>query len=91
MITKYFSNVMIRFNPFSVGGKPTRLFLQRVPQGTKIDCKVITKPSDKQEIKVTFKDKHVMTIDPSTMNFNDLADYFDAHSRKLAIKDSIQD
>lgn len=91
MITKYFANVLVKFNPFSNAGKSARLFLSRVPTGTKIDCKVLTKPSDIQEIKVTFKDKHVMTANPATMRLADLSEYFDIHSRKLAIKDSIQD
>ncbi|KAI5948620.1 hypothetical protein KGF57_005365 [Candida theae] len=58
---------------------------------TKIDFKLLNNPSDKQEIKVSFKDKHTMAADPSAMSVADLGDYFDSHSRKLAIKDSIQE
>ncbi|KAG5420582.1 MRPL44 [Candida metapsilosis] len=91
MITKYFSKVSVRFNPFSPGAKSARIFLSRMPATAKIDFKVINNPSDQQKIEVTFKDKFNMTADPSTMSVADLGDYFDAHSRKLAIKDSIQE
>ncbi|RCK59177.1 54S ribosomal protein L44, mitochondrial [Candida viswanathii] len=91
MITKYFTHAVVRFHPFTEGARPARIFLQRLPSSTKIDCKVVTKPTDKQEIKVTFKDKHVMSVDPTTMNFEDMTDYFNVHSRKLRIQDAIQD
>lgn len=91
MITKYFANVLVKFNPFSMGAKSARIFLSRMPPTAKIDFKLLNNPSDQQEIKVAFKDKHVMTVDPSTMTVADLGDYFDSHSRKLAIKDSIQE
>ncbi|CAD1808235.1 39S ribosomal protein L53/MRP-L53 family protein [Candida parapsilosis] len=91
MITKYFSNVSVKFNPFSTGAKSARIFLSRMPPTARIDFKLLKNPSDQQEIKVSFKDKHVMTADPSAMTVADLGDYFDSHSRKLAIKDSIQE
>lgn len=92
MITKYFANVAVKFDPFSAGGRAARLFLARVPLSAKIDYKVLPKEStDKPEIKVTFKDKFVMEADPSEMNINDLRDHFNTHSRKLAIKDAISE
>ncbi|KAL6454377.1 MRPL44 54S ribosomal protein L44 [Candida maltosa Xu316] len=91
MITKYFANVVVRFNPFLPAGKSARLFLARVPAAAKVDCKVLTKPTDEQEIQVTFKDKHVMKVNPSAMTLEDLSEYFDVHSRKLSIKESIND
>ncbi|KAI5954552.1 MRPL44 [Candida jiufengensis] len=93
MITKYFTNVSIKFNPFTPGAKSARIFLSRMPSTTKIDYKVLNGDSkdQQQEIKIVFKDKHVMKADPSEMNVADLTDYFNSHSRKLAIKDSIQE
>ncbi|KAK6459051.1 mitochondrial 54S ribosomal protein YmL44 [Scheffersomyces xylosifermentans] len=92
MITKYFANVAVKFDPFTTGGRAARLFLARVPSSAKIEYKVLPKNSTiKPEIQVTFKDKFVMKADPSEMNINDLRDYFNTHSRKLAIKDAISE
>ncbi|KAK6460020.1 mitochondrial 54S ribosomal protein YmL44 [Scheffersomyces coipomensis] len=78
MITKYFANVAVKFNPFSPGGVSARLFLSRVPSSAKLETKVLTANSkEKPEIQVTFKDKTVMTADPNTI--------------KLAIKEAISD
>ncbi|KAK6205060.1 mitochondrial 54S ribosomal protein YmL44 [Scheffersomyces amazonensis] len=92
MITKYFTNVSVKFDPFSKGGRSARLFLARVPHSAKLETKVLTANSkDHQEISVTFKDKHIMKADPSKMKIDDLRDYFDSYSRKLVIKDAISD
>lgn len=93
MITKYFTKVSARFNPFTPTAKPARLFIARIPglqkSGCQVDCKVLTDPTEKPLIKVTFKDKHVMEIDPTSKSFDDLRAHFDAHSRKLALKEAL--
>lgn len=94
MITKYFTKVSVKFNPFTTGAKPARLFLSRIPTSLKAQCtvdyKVLTESSkEKPTVEVTFKDKHKMQVDPETMNFVELSNHFDGHSRKLAIKDAI--
>ncbi|ODV80035.1 uncharacterized protein CANTADRAFT_225516 [Suhomyces tanzawaensis NRRL Y-17324] len=92
MITKYFTNVVVKFDPFTAGGRSARLFLARVPSSAKISCKVLTKTStDKPSIEVTFRDKNVMKADPVNMNITELREYFDTHSRKLAIQDAIKE
>lgn len=98
MITKYFTKVSVKFNPFGPSARPARLLLSTIPlsmRGTcKIDFKVLTANSpakDKPIIEVTFKDKAVMKADPETMNFQEVSDLFDAHSRKLALKDAISE
>lgn len=92
MITKYFATVTVKFNPFVASGRSARLFLSRVPSTSKINCKVLTNNTTEVPlIEVTFKDKHVMKADPETMNISDLANYFNTHSRKLAIQDAIKD
>lgn len=95
MITKYFTKVAVKFDPFAASAKPVRLFLARIPaqlrSGCAVDFKVLTKKEDKPEVKVTFKDKHVMEINPDKMTFQDLSAYFDTHSRKLALKQAISD
>lgn len=94
MITKYFTKVSVKFNPFTPGAKPARLFLSRIPTSLKpqcaVDYKVLTELSkEKPVVEVTFKDKHKMEVDPEKVNFVELSNHFDSHSRKLAIKDAI--
>ncbi|RLV95499.1 hypothetical protein JA1_000989 [Spathaspora sp. JA1] len=85
-------NVLVKFDAFGVGARNARIFLSQVPSTAKVECKVLTPNSkDEQQIKVTFKDKHVMTIDPTTKNINQMKEYFDAHSRKMAIEASIRE
>lgn len=94
MITKYFTKVSAKFNPFSATAKPARLFLARIPNqlksGCQVDCKLLSSPSDQPMIKVTFKDKHTMEIDPTDKNFEDIRALFDAHSRKLALQEALE-
>lgn len=92
MITKYIKSVKVSFNPFLESGRSARLFLARMPQQVKVDCKVLTKTStEKPSIEVTFQDKIVMQADPDLMSLNDLKELFNTHSRKLAIKEAIKD
>lgn len=92
MITKYFTKVAVKFDPFAASSKPVRLFLARIPSqqrsGVAVDFKVLTK-NEKPSVSVTFKDKLVMEADPEVMTFEDLRSYFDGHSRKLAINQAI--
>lgn len=92
MITKYFSKVTTRFDPFTSAAKPARIFLARIPHvqksGCQVDCKVIHAP-EKPSIKVAFKDKLVLEIDPSGKTMEDLREFFDAYSRKLALKEAL--
>lgn len=92
MITKYINSVKVKFNPFHNSGKASRLFLARMPQLVKIDCKVLPNTStEKPSIEVIFKDKHVIKANPETMKLNDLKELFNKHSRKLAIEDAIKE
>ncbi|CUM67985.1 uncharacterized protein PRCAT00005699001 [Priceomyces carsonii] len=98
MITKYFTKVVVKFDPFSSSAKPARLFLSRIPTSMKgtcnIDYKVLTKESpinERPTIEVTFKDKHTMKADPETMEFKEVTEYFNGHSRRLALKEAISE
>lgn len=98
MITKYFTKVSVKFDPFTASSRSARLFLARIPPSMKgackIDYKVLTANSpvsEKPIVEVTFKDKHIMKADPEEMNFKDLSVFFDSHSRQLAIKEAISD
>ncbi|QLL32637.1 hypothetical protein HG536_0D01590 [Torulaspora globosa] len=96
MITKYFAKVVVKFNPFGKEAKTARLLLSSIPpaqrlQGTQIQTEVLTAQSNKSPIvRITFKDKHEMELDPSTANFQELSSYFDRHSRQLRLKESIE-
>ncbi|CEP23843.1 54S ribosomal protein L44, mitochondrial AltName: Full=YmL44 [Cyberlindnera jadinii] len=94
MITKYFTKVVIRFNPLGKEGKASRLFLSSIPPSLRgacvIDHKVITDNKTKPMLSVTFKDKQTLDADPSTMTFGEISAIMDRHSRALQIKDSIQ-
>ncbi|CAI5755894.1 unnamed protein product [Candida verbasci] len=90
MITKYFQSVNVKFNPFQSNNKASRLFLAKIPSTSKIEYKVLNSSDSKPEVKVTFKDKHSIIVDPTNMKLIDLEERFDSHSRKLAIKDAIE-
>ncbi|CCE90489.1 mitochondrial 54S ribosomal protein mL53 TDEL_0B03600 [Torulaspora delbrueckii] len=96
MITKYFSKVVVKFNPFGKEAKTARLLLSSIPpaqrlQGTQIQSEILHASSSKTPIvKITYKDKKEMELDPSTVTFQELASYFDRHSRQLKLKESIE-
>ncbi|KAG7193474.1 39S ribosomal protein L44, mitochondrial [Scheffersomyces spartinae] len=94
MIIKYFSKVSVKFNPFTAGAKPVRLFLSRLPQSQRQACPIdfeVLGPNSQHRplISVTFKDKTQLTIDPESNNVTEVFEYFNEHSRKLALKDAI--
>lgn len=93
MITKYFTKVTARFDPFTATAKPARLFIARIPtllkSGCQVDCKLLNNSTEKPIIKVVFKDKKTMELDPTDKTFDDMRAYFDTHSRKLALQDAI--
>ncbi|CCE63889.1 hypothetical protein TPHA_0G00530 [Tetrapisispora phaffii CBS 4417] len=96
MLTKYFMKVVVRFNPFGKEAKTARLFLGSIPphqrqQGTTIQNKLLTEgSSEKPLLKVIFKDKKEMEADPTTMSFQEVSNLFDRHSKKLALKETIE-
>ncbi|CAD6640020.1 HN1_G0020470.mRNA.1.CDS.1 [Saccharomyces cerevisiae] len=96
MITKYFSKVIIRFNPFGKEAKVARLVLAAIPptqrnMGTQIQSEIISDYNKvKPLVKVTYKDKKEMEVDPSNMNFQELANHFDRHSKQLDLKHMLE-
>lgn len=76
--------------------KTARLFLSSIPpvqriSNTSIQNEILTGSSGKKPtVKVIFKDKTEMETDPSTMTFKELSNFFDRHSRKLSLKESIE-
>lgn len=63
---------------------------QRI-QGTQVQNEVLTATSTKAPtVKITFKDKKEMEVDPTKLSFQELSNYFDRHSRQLSLKESIE-
>ncbi|CEP61795.1 mitochondrial 54S ribosomal protein mL53 LALA0_S04e00892g [Lachancea lanzarotensis] len=96
MLTKYFTKVVVRFNPFGKEAKCARLLLSAIPpaqrlSGVSVQNELLTTDTTKKPtVKITFKDKAEMEVDPSGMTFKELGNYFDRHSRKLRLKESIE-
>lgn len=73
-----------------------RLLLSSIPpvqraQTTQITNELLNEQSTKTPlVKITYKDKKEMELDPSGYNFQELANYFDKHSRQLQIKETIE-
>lgn len=94
MITKYFTKVVVKFNPFGPEAKAARTMLSQIPPKIRAQCdvnlEVLTKKSkNKPIIEVTFKDKEVMKGDPTQMKMDDFTNMFDRHSRRLLFKEEI--
>lgn len=76
--------------------KTARLILSAIPpaqrlQGTQIKNELLTANSTKTpSVKITFKDKTEMEVDPSKLSFQELSNIFDRHSRKLSLKESVE-
>ncbi len=94
MITKYFTKVVVKFNPFGPEAKSARIFLSQIPPSLRGICAVDFELLDAQSknkptVQVTFKDKTVMEGDPVTLKIADFANLFDRHSRKLQFQEEI--
>lgn len=85
----------LEFNVLIIA-KTARLFLSAIPpaqrtSGLQLQNEVLMAGSTvKPTVKVVFKDKTELQADPTNMNFTELSNYFDRHSRKLALKESIE-
>lgn len=95
MITKYFSKVVLRFNPTGAEAKTARLFLNAIPSTMRGQCATdltLLPPGSPLApiIKVTFKDKHALEVDPRTVLPAQAREVFERYSRLLKLKDSIQ-
>lgn len=94
MITKYFTNVVVKFNPFGAEARSARSVLSQIPPALKGICNVnvelLDETSKKEPIvEVTFKDKTKMAGSPLEMGLADFTNMFDKHSRKLLFKEEL--
>ncbi|KAF6009350.1 hypothetical protein HII13_003426 [Brettanomyces bruxellensis] len=94
MITKYFTKIIVKFDPFGSEARTARTMLSLIPPKLRSTCdvnlEVLTKSSkNKPLIEVTFKDKTIMKGDPKKMGMDDFTHLFDRHSRALQFKEEI--
>lgn len=94
MITKYFTKLTVRFNPFGSEARCARSILSQIPPSLNATCKVNlellnSKSKNKAFIEVTFKDNTVMSGNPKTMKYADFTNMFDKHSKKLLFKEEV--
>ncbi|KAH7579150.1 hypothetical protein J7297_05174 [Nakaseomyces glabratus] len=60
-------------------------------QSTQITNQLLTESSTATPlVKITYKDKKELELDPRGHSFEELANYFDRHSRQLQIKETIE-
>ncbi|KAH3661867.1 hypothetical protein OGAPHI_006046 [Ogataea philodendri] len=92
MITKFFSKIVVKFDPFGPEAKCARSFISlispKLRQTCPVDLEVLPKASTKSPLlKVTFKDKTSMEGNPAEQSFDDFAQMLDRHSRQLQFKE----
>jgi large subunit ribosomal protein L53 len=94
MITKYFTKVVVRFNPFGKESRCARSILSQIPPSMKNSCQInlelLNSASKKKPfVEITFKDKTVMSGNPATLKIADFVNMFDKHSKKLLFKEEV--
>ncbi|GMM46639.1 mitochondrial 54S ribosomal protein YmL44 [Pichia kluyveri] len=94
MITKYFTNVTVRFNPFGKEARCARAVLSQIPPSLKTSCKINLELLNDQSTKkpfveVVFKDKTTMSGNPGELALADFTNMFDKHSKKLLFKEEV--
>ncbi|KAG0680094.1 39S ribosomal protein L44, mitochondrial [Pichia californica] len=94
MITKYFTQVCIKFNPFGPEARCARSVLSQIPPSMKGACKIdlelLSKDSKKEPfVQVTFKDSTVMNGNPAELTLADFTNMLDKHSKKLLFKEEV--
>ncbi|KAG7876062.1 hypothetical protein KL938_004734 [Ogataea parapolymorpha] len=92
MITKFFSKVVVKFNPFGPEAKCARSFIglisSQLRQTCQVDLEVLPRASTKPPLlKVTFKDNTSMEGNPAEQTLEDISQMLDRHSRQLQFKE----
>lgn len=94
MITKYFTKISVKFNPFGPEARSARSVLSQIPPSMKgacqIDLELLNANSkNKPFVQVTFKDNTVMSGNPAKLKLADFTNMFDKHSKKLLFKEEV--
>ncbi|KAF2869441.1 39S ribosomal protein L53/MRP-L53-domain-containing protein [Massariosphaeria phaeospora] len=95
MITRFLTNVSVKFNPFSPRSKSARLVLSLIPStarasGLRVESKML--PRDSKEpasLGVKFKDGKEMNLELDKMRITEVVETVDRHSRQLARKEEL--
>ncbi|PHH60112.1 hypothetical protein CDD81_2114 [Ophiocordyceps australis] len=89
MITKFLTEVSVKFNPFSPCGKSARLFLTHLPpkfrsQGRILSAKVLPRNStETSSLRIKFKDGKELEFNCANFTIKSLIGEADRHSRQL--------
>ncbi|KAF9736297.1 hypothetical protein PMIN06_008268 [Paraphaeosphaeria minitans] len=95
MITRFLTDVRVRFNPFSPRAKPARVFLSLIPpnaraDGMKVETKVLPRTStEPATLDVKFKDGKELKLELDKMRIPEVMEEVDRHSRLLARKEEL--
>ncbi|ORY08202.1 39S ribosomal protein L53/MRP-L53-domain-containing protein [Clohesyomyces aquaticus] len=95
MITRFLTDVRVKFNPFSPRSKSARIFLSLMPpnaraDGMKIESKMLPRASkDPATLALKFKDGKEMNLDLEKMRITEVTEQVDRHSRQLARKEEL--
>ncbi|KAF2204472.1 hypothetical protein GQ43DRAFT_387832 [Delitschia confertaspora ATCC 74209] len=95
MITRFLTDVRVKFNPFSPRSKSARIFLSLIPpqaraEGMKIDAKMLPRTStEPANLELKFKDGKEMKLDLDKMRLPEVMEQVDRHSRQLARKEEL--
>ncbi|KAF2634171.1 hypothetical protein P280DRAFT_318401 [Massarina eburnea CBS 473.64] len=95
MITRFLTDVRIKFNPFSIRSKPARIFLSLIPPNARASGLVVATqmlPRTSKEpatLGLKFKDGKEMNLEISKMRITDIMEEVDRHSRQLARKEEL--
>jgi large subunit ribosomal protein L53 len=95
MITRFLTDVRVKFNPFSARAKSARLFLSLIPpnarmEGMKIETKMLPRTStEPANLDLTFKDGKKMSLDLEKMRLPEVMEQVDRHSRGLARQEEL--
>ncbi|KAF2437367.1 hypothetical protein P171DRAFT_437772 [Karstenula rhodostoma CBS 690.94] len=95
MITRFLTDVRVKFNPFSPRAKPARLFLSLIPpnaraDGMKVETKMLPRTStEPATLDVKFKDGKELKLELDKMRIPEVMEEVDRHSRMLARKEEL--
>ncbi|KAM4055155.1 ribosomal protein [Hirsutella rhossiliensis] len=89
MITKFMTEVSVKFNPFSACAKPARLFLTYLPpniraNGTSVSTTLLPRNNpEPSSLRVKFKDGKEFNFNCAKTNIKGLIEEVERHSRQL--------
>ncbi|PVI02459.1 hypothetical protein DM02DRAFT_522859 [Periconia macrospinosa] len=95
MITRFLTDVRVKFNPFSPLSKPARLFLSLIPSdaranGLTVATQMLPRASkEPPTLGLKFKDGKEMDLKLEHMRITDVMEEVNRHSRQLARQEDL--